>query len=130
MVLLLARAFFVLVGGGILLTAAVNLASGNSLTDPVFPLGIALGALMVAAGAWTTRAGTLPTVVVWLATLAVATSIVYVGVIVFDETAHGPDVWALYLVPSVLAGAAALRIAFARYRAGSAPVEAADAVDA
>jgi hypothetical protein len=118
----LSRALFVTVGGAILLMATLNLASGNSLTDPVFPLGLALGGLMIAAGIWTTSAGALPTVAVWLGALAVAITIVYFGEMVVSGGPHGADVWTLYLVPSGVMALAAIRIAIARASAGGTPV--------
>ncbi len=112
--LTLSRAVFVTIGGGILLMALSGLASGNSLTDPVFPLGLALGTVMVGAGIWATSAGALPTLIVWLAVLGVAATIVVGGVLVATGGPHGADVWVLYLVPSALMALVAARIAIGR----------------
>jgi hypothetical protein len=117
MTLALSRALFVVVGLGALAMAIGNLASGSSLADPVFPLGLALGAFMVAAGAWTVAPGAARAAAVWLGLLAVAIGIGAFGVMV----AGGPnpmDVVAYWAVPSLLVGAAGVRIAIARTGAG------------
>ena len=65
----LARAVVGVIGAGALVMAISGLTSGNSLTDPVFPAGLALGALAVGATAWVVTPGLLPAIVTWLGLL-------------------------------------------------------------
>lgn len=113
----LARAVMTLIGAGALLMAVGGLTSGESLTDPVFPGGLALGALSLAAAAWVDAGGAPRALLVW-AGLAAA----IVAIAVFASIAlrtPSADVLLLFAVPSTVVLAAVGRIAVARIRAGA-----------
>jgi hypothetical protein len=115
----LGRAAFVVIGAGALLMAIGNLASGNSITDPVFPLGIGLGIVAIAAGLLTTAPAAWQALIVWLGIAAMVAAVaVFAGIILLDPDV-GSDVYAPVLVPSVVVLAAAAGVALGRMRAGS-----------
>ena len=113
----LARAVMTLIGAGALLLAVGGLTAGEALTDPVFPAGIALGALALSAAAWVEAPGAPRAVLVWAGLLAV---IVAIGVLAsFVLRTPSADVLLLFAVPTIVVLAAAGRIAVARIRAGA-----------
>ena len=113
--LTLARALFALVGAGILAMAISNLASGQSLSDPVFPAGIALGVVMLGAAAWVQAAGRAQALVVWLGLVGVAITLVVGAGLVLRTPS--PDVLALAAVPTLIMVAGGVRLAMARVAA-------------
>lgn len=108
----LARAVVGIIGAGALVMAISTLLSGASLTDPVFPAGIAMGALAVGAAALVLTPGTVPAVVTWLGLLGLVVAIVILGSIAFGTPS--PDVLALFLIPTAIVVAAVVRMAVAR----------------
>ena len=108
----LARAVVGIIGAGALVMAISTLLSGASLTDPVFPAGIAMGALAVGAAALVVTPGTVPAVVTWLGLLGLVVAIVILGSIAFGTPS--PDVLALFLIPTAIVVAAVVRMAVAR----------------
>jgi hypothetical protein len=115
--LTISRAIVMLVGAGALLMAIGGLTSGESLTDPVFPGGLALGALALAAAAWVEAAGSLRAILVWLGLAGLLITIAIIGAIALQTPS--PDVLALFAIPSIVVLAAAVRMAFARVAAGA-----------
>lgn len=112
----LARATVGVIGLGALLMAGGNLTSGASLTDPVFPAGLAMGILAVGAAAWVETPGALPALVTWLGLLALVVALGVLGT--FVVRTPSPDAIALFAVPAVLVLAAVVRLAVARRRTG------------
>lgn len=108
----LARAVVGIIGAGALVMAISTLLSGASLTDPVFPAGIAMGALAVGAAALVLTPGTVPAVVTWLGLLGLVVAIAILGSIAFGTPS--PDVLALFLIPTAIVVAAVVRMAVAR----------------
>ena len=122
----LARGLYALVGGGALIMAITTLMSGASITDPVFPAGIALGLLLLAAAAWADAPGQVQSVAVWLGLVAVVVGLVILAPMVLRTPS--PDVLALGGIPAALMIAAGGRIAAARIGAGALGRGAADGV--
>jgi len=115
----LGRAVFFIIGAGALVMAVGGLTGGESITDPVFPAGIALGILALAAAALTSADGSWQAVLVWLGVAAVVGGVaVFAGIILLDPDV-GADVYGPVLVPSVLILAAAAGVALGRMRAGA-----------
>ena len=115
----LGRAVFFIIGAGALVMALGGLTGGESITDPVFPAGIALGILALAAAALTSADGSWQAVLVWLGVAAVVGGVaVFAGIILLDPDV-GADVYGPVLVPSVLILAAAAGVALGRMRAGA-----------
>ena len=113
----LARAVMALIGAGALLMAVGGLTSGESLTDPVFPGGLALGALSLAAAAWVDAGGAPRALLVWAGLVA---AIVAIAVFAsFALRTPSADVLLLFAVPSIVVLAAVGRIAVGRIRAGA-----------
>ena len=113
-----ARAILAVVGGIALLLAVGNLATGGgSITDPVFPFGVAFGALVSAAAAWTTAPRRWQAVVVWLGVLAIL--IAFVAFLVSIGDAALRDVLIYFGIPAAIVLAATAVVAVARVRAGA-----------
>lgn len=110
----LARAVVGIIGAGALVMAISTLMSGASLSDPVFPAGLAMGAFAVGAAAWVVTPGTLPAIVTWLGLLGLVVTIVIFGEMAFGTPNAGADVFALFLIPATLVAAAVVRMAIAR----------------
>jgi hypothetical protein len=108
----LARALVGVIGAGALIMAVSGLSSGNSLTDPVFPAGLALGVLAVGATAWVVTPGLLPAIVTWLGLLGLGVMVVAFGTMAFQTPS--PDVLALFAIPAALVVLAMVRMALAR----------------
>jgi len=116
-VLTLARALFAVVGIGALLMAIGNLTSGQSLSDPVMPGGLALGGLMVGAAAWVDAPGRIQAAVVWLGIGgAIVAIVIFASFVVGTPSA---DVVALVGIPSLLILAGSGRLAVGRVAAGA-----------
>jgi hypothetical protein len=114
----LGRAVFLLIGAGALVMAVGGLTGGESITDPVFPAGLALGVLAIAAAALATAETGWQAVLVWLGIAAVVGGVaVFAGIILLDPDV-GTNVYGPVLVPSVLILAAAAGVALGRMRAG------------
>ena len=108
----LARALVGIIGAGALIMAISGLSSGNSLTDPVFPAGLALGVLAVGATAWVVTPGLLPAIVTWLGLLGLGVMVVAFWTMAFQTPS--PDVLALFAIPAALVVLAMVRMALAR----------------
>lgn len=113
----LARGVFTIIGAGALLMSIGGLTSGESLSDPVFPAGLALGALSLGAAAWVESPGLARAVVTWLGLLAALVGVVVFGSMVVRTPAL--DTFALFAVPALIVVLAAFRLAAARVRAGA-----------
>ncbi len=112
------RAIFFIVGGGALIMSISGLASGSSITDPVFPAGLALGVLTLGAAAFTLAAPRWQALIVWLGVAAVLIGIGRFAVLVFGDPAIGPDVYPLFLVPAAVLLLAAAGVIVGRVGAG------------
>ncbi len=113
----ISRAILAVVGAIAVLLAAGNLASGGgSITDPVFPLGLAFGLLTLGASIWTTAPQRWRAVVVWLGILAVGAAL-FGFVISFGDAALR-DVLIYFGIPAAVVVVATILVAFARARAG------------
>jgi len=115
----LGRAVFLVLGAGALVMSIGGLTGGASITDPVFPAGLALGVLAIAAGAWTLSAASWQAALVWLGVAAVVGGVAYFAGFVLLDPDIGSNVYAPVLVPSVLILAAASGVALGRMRAGA-----------
>jgi hypothetical protein len=115
----LGRGVFLLIGAGALVMATAGLVGGESITDPVFPAGLALGILALAAAALTSAAAGWQAVLVWLGIAAVVGGVAAYAAIILLDPDVGTDVYAPVLVPSVLILAAAAGVALGRMRAGA-----------
>jgi hypothetical protein len=114
----LGRGVFLLIGAGALVMATAGLIGGESITDPVFPAGLALGILALTAAALTSAAASWQAVLVWLGIAAVVGGVAaFAGIILLDPDV-GTDVYAPVLVPSALILAGAAGVAVGRTRAG------------
>lgn len=112
----LSRAVFSVVGAGALLMSIGGLTSGESLADPVFPAGLALGILSLGAAAFVTAPERWRAIVTWLGIAAVLLGVGAIGWIVFSDENLGTDVYVLFLVPAALLVAAAVGMAAGRRR--------------
>ena len=112
-----ARALIGFIGFVVLVFTISNLAGGNSITDPVFPGGLLLGASCVGAAAWTSSSGTWRALVVWLGVAAVLVTVAIFVAITFGTT--DPSVYPLFIIPTVIVLAAIAVIGVARVRAGA-----------
>jgi hypothetical protein len=116
---ILGRGVFFIVGAGALVMALGGVTGGESITDPVFPAGLALGILAIAAAALTSADAGWQAVLVWLGIAAVVGGVaVFAGIILLDPDI-GTNVYGPVLVPSVLILAAAADVALGRMRAGA-----------
>ncbi len=114
----ISRTIIGVVGGIALLLAVGNLTTGGgSLTDPVFPLGLAFGALLVGAAAWTTAPQRWRAVVVWLGALAVGAA--FAGFIANMGQAALKDVLVYFGIPAAIVIAAMAIVIVGRVRAGA-----------
>jgi hypothetical protein len=114
--LTLSRALLGLIGAGALVMAISGLTSGESLTDPVFPGGLALGVLSLGAVAWVEAPGVARAAVTWLGLAAVVATIAIFGFMAAGTPS--PDVIALFAIPSVIVLAVVGRMVAARMAAG------------
>jgi hypothetical protein len=110
--LALARAVVGVIGAGALIMATIGLISGESLTDPVFPAGLAMGASAVGAAIWVATPGIVPAIVTWLGLLGLGITVVAFGSIAFQTPS--PDVLALFAIPAAIVVVAVVRMAIAR----------------
>jgi hypothetical protein len=101
--LALARAVVGVIGAGALIMATIGLISGESLTDPVFPAGLAI---------WVATPGIVPAIVTWLGLLGLGITVVAFGSIAFQTPS--PDVLALFAIPAAIVVVAVVRMAIAR----------------
>jgi hypothetical protein len=115
----LGRAVFLVLGAGALVISIGGLTGGGSITDPVFPAGLALGVLAIAGGAWTLADASWQAAIVWLGVAVVVGGVVVFAGMVFLDPDIGSNVYAPVLVPSVLILAAAAGVALGRMRAGA-----------
>jgi hypothetical protein len=115
-VVISARALIGFIGFVALLYTISNLAGGNSITDPVFPGGLLLGASCLGAAAWTSSSGTWRALVVWIGVAAVLVTVAIFGAITFGTT--DPSVYPLFIIPTVIVLAAIAVIGVVRVRAG------------
>lgn len=114
--LTLSRALLGVIGAGALASSISGLTSGASLTDPVFPGGLALGSLALGSVAWVEAAGVARAAVTWLGLAAVVATIAILGFMAAGTPS--PDVIALFAIPSIIVLAAVGRMAAARMAAG------------
>lgn len=112
----LARAVFAFVGIGAMATAISNVTSGQSLSDPVMPGGIVLGAFMLGAAVWVGERG-FRAIVVWLGIAALVVALAIIAWIALQTPRA--DVIALVAIPSLLLLAAAIRLAKAQVDAAA-----------
>lgn len=111
-----ARGIIGLVGIGALVMTVSNVTSGQSVSDPIVPAGLALGLLAAAAAAWPDAPSPWQAVAVWLGLLAIgAAVVVLVGNALRTPSA---DVMALVAIPCAILIAAGIRVAIARAEAG------------
>ena len=114
----IARAIVGVVGGIALLLAVGNLVTGGgSLTDPVFPFGLAFGASLLGAAAWTTAPERWRAAVVWLGVIAVMAA--FFGFLASVGDAALRDVIVYFGIPAAIVLAATAIVAVARVRAGA-----------
>ena len=113
--LTLARAVFAFIGIGTITMVVTNLTSDQSLTDPVMPAGLALGATMVGTAAWVGASDGPRATVVWLGIGAAAIATAVIGFIASQTPSA--DVIALVAVPSLVMIAAGTRLAAAQVAA-------------
>ena len=112
-----ARGIVGLVGIGAIAMAASNLTSGQTLADPIFPAGIAMGLLAIAAARWCDAPQPLAAVATWLGILALGVAIA----IFWRFLLRTPSLDAIALagVPTLILVAAGVTLAVARLRAGA-----------
>lgn len=115
----LSRAVFAVVGAAALLITIGGLSSGESLADPVFPIGLGLGALSLAAAVLVGAPARWQAVVTWLGIGAVLIGVSVFGWIVFTDPDLHADAYALFLVPAVILVAASAVLAAGRRTAGA-----------
>ncbi|HET7645541.1 MAG TPA: hypothetical protein VFM03_03585 [Candidatus Limnocylindria bacterium] len=120
----LSRAVFALVGAGALLMSLGGLTSGASLSDPVFPAGIALGAFGLGAAAWADAPERWRAAVTWVGVAAVLVGLGVFAWFVFGDPDIGADVYPYFLVPAAVLLAATVGVARGRVRAGALGLEA------
>lgn len=113
----MARGVFALVGIGAILMAASNLSSGQSLSDPVFPAAIGLGAMALGAARWVEAPQPLAAVATWLGIAAMGVALAVFWGFLLPTTSL--DVVALAGVPTLILAAAGVRLGVARRRAGA-----------
>jgi hypothetical protein len=113
------RAMFFVIGAGALIMSGTGLAGGASITDPVFPAGLALGILTVTAAAYTLAAARWQAVLVWLGVAAVLIGIGRFALLVFGDPDIGPDVYPYFLVPAAVLLFACGGVELGRVRAGA-----------
>ena len=111
-----ARGIFGLVGIGAIVMAVSNLSSGQSLSDPVFPAAIGLGALVLGAARWVEAPQPLAAVATWLGIAAMAVALAVFWGFLLPTTSL--DVVALAGVPTLILAAAGVRLGAARRGAG------------
>lgn len=111
-----ARGIIGLVGIGALFMTVSNVTSGQSMSDPIIPAGLALGLLAAAAAAWLDAPAPWQAAVVWLGLVAVGAAVVMLMVMALRTPSA--DVIALAGIPSAILVAAAVRVAMARVEAG------------
>lgn len=115
----LSRAVYALAGAGALLMALGGLTSGASLSDPVFPAGIALGVVALGAAAWADAPERWRATVTWLGVLGVLVAVGVFAWFVFGDPDIGADVYPYFLVPAAIALAATAGLARGRLAAGA-----------
>jgi len=116
---LLSRAIFAIIGAGALLLAIGGLIGGASLTDPVFPAGLALGVTALGAAIWADGAAQWKVAIVWLGIAAVLVGVARFGWSSFVESPVGPDAYAIILVPAAIIVLAAIGMARGRISASA-----------
>ncbi|HEX2766616.1 MAG TPA: hypothetical protein VHR55_08290 [Candidatus Limnocylindria bacterium] len=114
----LSRAALIVIGGGALVMAVGGLTSGSSITDPVFPAGLALGVLALGAGAFTESPVAWRAAVTWLGVAATIAAVARFGILVFGDPDIGPDVYPYFLVPAAVVLVAVAGVVAGRIRAG------------
>ncbi|HEX2883506.1 MAG TPA: hypothetical protein VHQ42_02925 [Candidatus Limnocylindria bacterium] len=115
----LSRAVFAVVGAAALLITVGGLSSGESLVNPVFPIGLGLGALSLAASVLVTAPAPWQAVVTWLGIGAVLLGLSVFGWIVFTDPDLHADAYAFFLVPAAILVAASAVLAAGRRTAGA-----------
>jgi hypothetical protein len=110
----LSRAIFAIVGGGALAMAVGGLTGGASLTDPVFPAGLALGVLSLGAAAWVRGSAPWQAIVTWLGIGAVLAGVAAFGWFIFTDPDLGVDVYPYFIVPAAILVAASIGMALGR----------------
>ena len=77
-----------------------GLIGGASLTDPVFPAGLALGVTALGAAIWAGGAARWQVAITWLGIAAVLIGVGTFAWFSFVVTPVGPDAYAIILVPA------------------------------
>lgn len=115
----LARAWYGVVGLGTLLMTAGHvtegIAGGARFDAPIVAVGLAVGLSAVAAAAWVVAQDRMRAVAAWIGIAAVAAGFLYA--LWLAVTTAGTDAVVFIAVPTVIALAAAARMALARARA-------------
>ena len=115
----LSRAVFAIIGAGAMLLTIGGLIGGASLTDPVFPAGLALGVTALGAAIWAEGAAGWQVAITWLGIAAVLIGVGIFGWFSFVATPVGPDAYALILVPAAIIVLSAIGMVRGRMAAGA-----------
>jgi len=115
----LSRAVFAVIGAGSLLMAIGGLTSGESLTDPVFPGGLALGVAALGAAIWADGKARWQVVIAWLGIAARLLGVGIFGWFVFSDADIGADVYPYFLVPAAIIVLAGIGMVRGRLAAGN-----------
>ena len=114
----ISRALVGVLGVVAVLVAAGNLVSGGgSMADPAMPGGLITGLLALGAAIWTTSAGTLRAVVVWLGVLGIVAVLAVLWLNVGDVQTR--DLVVYVGIPTAVALLATMGIAVGRWRSGA-----------
>jgi hypothetical protein len=117
-VVIISRSIVATVGAAALLLAGGNLITGGgSMTDPVMPFGLLLGALTLGAAAWTTAPERWRAVIVWLGVLGVLATFTMFMLNLGQAALR--DVLVYFGIPAAIVLAATAILALARARAGA-----------
>jgi len=114
--LALTRGLYVAIGAGALLMTVSGVMGGESLADPSFLGGLALGIAALAAALWVEDPRPSRAVAAWLGIDAPVIAIALLGVMLMPT--DDPSVIALIAVPAVVLALAAARMTWARVQAG------------
>jgi hypothetical protein len=114
--LLITRGLYVAIGAGALLMTVGGVMGGESLADPPFLGGLALGLASLAAALWVEDPRPPRAVAAWLGIDAPVLGIAALGIMLTPT--NDPSVIGLIAVPAVMLALAAARMTWARVQAG------------
>ena len=114
--LTMTRGLYIAIGAGALLMTVGGVMGGESLADPPFFGGLALGMTSLAAALWVEDPRPSRAVAAWLGIDAPVIGIAILGIMLTPTS--DPSVIALVAVPAVILALAAARMTWARVRAG------------